>query len=316
MNEEGLPIIEITEPVSQSSEVDQGIPSYFPEPDLLPLNAFSLAERERRRRERDRILDMLEEEERLQKIREEHGEEEGWKENIRKRKEEAKAEYVRLIQAKDLQQKMARALVGGGAKFDTKNPTPNEQLPSTTLGTHATKKTVTFADDAISKDVGESGEGSSANQIDWGDITAGRLRSPHPVTLVSAANAEKTPMKTQVVERRVPGADAPILERIADSDDESFPPGPSSPEQGSEELHNDEGSCGCEQDSDEDGSSNGDSVDSDLDWDSVQHQREVALEYLSKRHTLGAAAAMALANCSDEGEESVNISVSLALLRL
>ncbi|KAG1762488.1 hypothetical protein EDD22DRAFT_891753 [Suillus occidentalis] len=70
LNEEGLPIIDITEPAVDLNEV------YYPaapfhEPDLIPESFLSASEREQRRRTRERILAMLEEEERSQLERDE-----------------------------------------------------------------------------------------------------------------------------------------------------------------------------------------------------------------------------------------------------
>lgn len=93
LNDEGLPIIDITEPVADISDIYSPAAS-FHEPDLIPESSLSALEREQRRRTRNRILDMLEEEERLQLGRGEAEERERRTENIHKQKEERKLKYV------------------------------------------------------------------------------------------------------------------------------------------------------------------------------------------------------------------------------
>lgn len=78
---------------------------------MVPFSLLPPDEKERRRRDRDRILDLLEEEERLQQVQEERDAEEERKEAIKKRKESAKAELDRLKTAHELQKKMGQALV-------------------------------------------------------------------------------------------------------------------------------------------------------------------------------------------------------------
>ncbi|KAG1820531.1 uncharacterized protein BJ212DRAFT_1340637, partial [Suillus subaureus] len=88
LNDEGLSIIDITESAADISDVYSPAAS-FHEPDLTPESSLSVLEREQRRRKRDHILDMFEEEERLQLERDETEEREKWIEDIHKRKEAA-----------------------------------------------------------------------------------------------------------------------------------------------------------------------------------------------------------------------------------
>lgn len=70
LNEEGLPIIDITEPAVDLNDVYYPV-APFHEPDLIPESSLSASEREQRRRTREHVLAMLEEEERLQLERDE-----------------------------------------------------------------------------------------------------------------------------------------------------------------------------------------------------------------------------------------------------
>ncbi|KAG6335212.1 hypothetical protein ID866_3883 [Astraeus odoratus] len=302
LNEEGLPIIDITEPIPPSSEM-QDVPSYFHESDLIPLHMLSPAERDRRRRERDRIFDLLEEEERLQQLREQREEEEKTREEVRKRKEEAKAEYERVQRQKELHRKMGKALLGAATDIKEKDggleETPVRRKDA------APRKNVTFAEMVDSgTTISGKGEAPSATQADWADVAVGRLRSSHRVPLISTVSADRYPMKMQVIERRGPNAAAQSSGHITDSDDES-PSSVDVPQQLSEALDDKEHDQ-FKQDtgSDRDESLEEEPLDDEFDWDSVQHQREIAFEYFTKRHVIGAQAARVMAAYNGEDDES------------
>lgn len=295
LSEEGLPIVEITEPVSPSSEAQSGLP-FTEVPDLVPLHVLPPSERERRRRECDRIFDILEEEERKQQLREELGETERRKEEMRRRKEAARMEYEHLKQAKELQKKMGRALVGstsGSSKTDVDSP---RQTAS------GSKKSVTFAETVASDMIATERQPS---QVDFGDITAGRLRSSHRIPPVSAARADKHVMKVQVVERRGENTSGPTLERLADSDDESptLSEHPSSQRCATELRNIKQLDPSTDDTSSDEAQSAEETLDENFDWDSAQHQREVALEYFAKRHVIGTEAVRALATDNDDEDE-------------
>ena len=84
---------------------------HFDDPDLLPTWALSPAEQARRRAERERILDLLEEEERLQERKDAEDAREQLQKEMEKRKEAAKTEVENLKRARELQKKMGRALI-------------------------------------------------------------------------------------------------------------------------------------------------------------------------------------------------------------
>lgn len=293
MNDDGDPIIEISEPVSETPEAS----AYLHEPDLVPIHSLSPAERERRRRERDRILDILEEEERLLQFKERREKEEKRKEDMRRRMEEAKSESERLLQAKMLQKKMGKALLEAVEEAGENQASENSttQKPS--------KKNVTFSEPVILEPIASAKEEvTSSGQADWGDIVLGRLRSSPRVPLVSTASADKYPMKVQVVERRRPNASTPTSENVADSDDEF----PISPVEQSEKLGSEEDHILSRQDTDSiEGETPAEPLDEDFDFDAAQHQRDVAFEYFTKRHAIGQETARVMETCHDSEKESV-----------
>ncbi|KAI6022744.1 hypothetical protein EDC04DRAFT_2728083 [Pisolithus marmoratus] len=295
LNDEGLPVVEITEPVPPSAEVQDGLP-FTQEPDLIPLHVLPPSERERRRRERDRIFDILEEEERSLQLREELRDTERRKEEMQRRKETARMEYEHLIQAKELQKKMGKALVESHSGSSKADP---DSLRRNASGSN---KSVTFAE-TVASDLMPTERQPS--QVDWGDITAGRLRSPHRVPLVSATGTDKHVMKLQVVERRDANTSGPTLECVADSDDES----PTLSEHSSSRQWTTK-LCDIKQYNPSTNDTSGEeaqpaeeTLDEDFDWDSTQHQREVALEYFAKRHAIAAETVRVLATGNDDKEE-------------
>ncbi|KAF9246444.1 hypothetical protein BU15DRAFT_70532 [Melanogaster broomeanus] len=289
LNEEGLPIIDISEPT------------------IVPAALLPPSEMERRRRERDRILDLLEEEEQLQQLQQERDAEEERKEAIRKRKELTKAELERLNTAKELQKKMGKALIQNVTEATEKeeNSKKEEAVSKHQTTSSAPKKSVAFADAPVAEDE-EREKKSSKLQVDWSDISAGRLRSSGHRSLLSPADAAKYPMKMNVVERRPTGAlTRPIVQNCADSDDESPLPSEHSslrmenvaPDEEEEDTMFEQISSSNDESSDEE------PMEEEFDWDSAQHHREIALEYYQKRHAIGAETAKAMAAHSHDEDE-------------
>ena len=264
-------------------------------------------EKERRRRERDRILDLLEEEERLQQLQEERDAEEGRKEAIRKRKESAKAELDRLKAAQELQKKMGQALVrhaeGRGEDGQEEDARVKPQVTSP-----VTKKSVSFAD-APAVEANERDQQTSIRQPDWGDVTPGRLRARNRIPVVSKAEAQKYPMKMHVVERHPTAAPVPPFHNDADSDDESTSStGNPSPHTGNdspeEEARSSSGDSANDLSDDE-------PLEEEFDYDSAQHHREIALEYHKKRRAIGADTAKVMgAHTLDDYEQHEVVSHS------
>ncbi|KAG2349534.1 hypothetical protein BDR05DRAFT_994557 [Suillus weaverae] len=282
LNDEGLPIIDITEPAADISDVHSPAAS-FHEPDLTPESYLSASEREQRRRTRDHILATLEEEERLQLERDEAEEREKRTEDVRKRKEAAKADVERLRAAKEIQKKMGKALLKNLAEAREKEERELKNLiekePSKSESSKP-KKTVTFANPS-------SPDESSATR--------------ESQTTGSSIDLGRHPMKMHVVERH-PASYQPSseLQPEGDSDDEPLSMTSSTPDE--DEVGNIPHES-YTSDSDDDDESDEGLLEEEFDWDSAQHHREVALEYYKKRHAIGAEAAQAMTSHTHDDEE-------------
>ncbi|KAF9227833.1 hypothetical protein BS17DRAFT_774383 [Gyrodon lividus] len=304
LNEEGLPIVDISEPISQDPKTS-ATSTTAPEPDFIPIPLLPLTERERRRRERDRVLSLLEEEERLQQLQDERDAEQERKEAMRKRKESVKAELEQLKAAKELQKKMGKALIRNitEAREKEENVIKEEAISKLQPASSTPKKSVTFAD-APDDDREKK---SSKHQVDWGDVATGRLRSSGRIPILGTAEIETYPMKMHVVERLPKATPPPIFQNSADSDDESPVPSEHSsprmenatPDEDEEDPRFEQVSSSNEESSDEE------PLEEEFNWDSAQHHREIALEYYKKRHAIGAETAKTMATRShdDEHEE-------------
>ncbi|KAG2157456.1 hypothetical protein DEU56DRAFT_21229 [Suillus clintonianus] len=301
LNDEGLPIIDITEPAMDTTDVHSPA-APFHEPDLIPESSLSASEREQRRRKRDDILAKLEEEERLQLERDEEEEKEKRMEDIRKRKEAAKAEMERLRAAKEMQKKMGKALLRNLAEAREKEERELKDLiekESPKSESSKPKKTVTFANPSSPDESSATGESQTAgSSINWGDISPARLRSSDRVPLRTRANTEHHPMKMNVVERHPASYQPSEIQPEGDSDDE--------PLSTTSETHDEAGNIPNESytsSSDDDDESDEGLLEEEYDWDSAQHHREVALEYYKKRHAIGAEAAQAMTSHTHNDEE-------------
>lgn len=281
LNDEGLPIIDITEPAADISDIDSPAAS-FHEPDLIPESSLSPSEREQRRRTRDHILAMLEEEEQSQLERDEAEEREKRMEDIRKRKEAAKAEMEQLRAAKEMQKKMGKALLKNLAEAREKEERKLKDLiekePPKSESSKP-KKTVTFANPSSPDESSATRESqTTGSSIDWG----------------------RHPMKMHVVERHPASYQSSSeLQPEGDSDDEPFSTTSSTPDE-VENMPYESYTSGS--DDDDDKSDEG-LLEEEFDWDSAQHQREVALEYYKKRHAIGAEAARAMTSHTHDDEE-------------
>jgi hypothetical protein len=261
---------------------------------LLPVWTLSPAEKARRKAERERILDLLEEEERIQEQQDARAARERYQRELEKRKEAAKTEMENLKRARELQKKMGRALIRSVVESRDK-----EEKEKAALAEHdrlvadnkapRTKKSVSFADD-----IDENGRIKSPQPekaVDWGDVV--------PATLRSNGNRQhpKQPMKLHVVERHPRGLGQTASQYMPDSDDDSdldssvdVPEDPDSDNgflsdrQSRQPNQCDEDFIVDEQISDWEGE----------DFDYAQHQREIALAYYEKRQSVAAQAASAM----------------------
>jgi hypothetical protein len=278
VNEEGLPIIDITEPLATPAERGNGDVLLAEEDRLTPISSYPPSVRERWRNERDRILDLLEDEENREQLREKQVTEEQRQEILRKRKEAAAQEKEKLKTSKEMQKKLGKALLRGMAETRAKGEDDSQKLPKD-QEEEKTKKTVAFAD--LPDSAGDATEQSRPEtKVDWGDVTPARLRSTPGPSLLSS---QKLPSKFNVVERHPAGQTITLPAPIAnehDSDDESDPG--SVDEQHQSLVEND----------------NLVLEDEDVDFDFPQHQREIALQYHGARTKMGEVASAAMMNHS------------------
>ncbi|KAK0228822.1 hypothetical protein IW262DRAFT_1353240 [Armillaria fumosa] len=285
LNEEGLPIIDINEP---DLEVGSSSNMHSAEPDLIPLSSLSPGELEVRRRERDRILDMLEtEEETLERKTNEVATERrrGALQNMKEASREGAKDFS---QTREMQKKMGKALLRNMAMAREEEEKEKAEREAEDLNKEKAKakkgpqKTVTFAESEKDEE-----EEEAEPMHEWGDVAQGRLSSARRPTLLSKSNDSTLPMKMSVIER-APGQSNPPPEppqSLADSDDESEPP----PSEGSS--------------SSDDPSDGDEEVEEGFDMDCAQHQREIALEYHKKRQTIGRDVSLAMRSHTHEEDE-------------
>ena len=296
LNEEGLPIIEISEPMEKVPEPASGASSgTVPIEDaddssFVPMYRLPPAERTRNRAHMDRILDMLEEEERIESERHRAHDREQRREELEQLRANAKANLGQAKAAKEMQKKMGKALLKNLA--DTREKEEKEKARQ-------------------EREDLEREEARKARKprkcVSWAELPKQErlsARSPDHDDSVHGLPS-KLPMRTQVVERfpaRSGASSPPPPVPAADSDDESDPPSPvpsdsdasgefrsaGVPFSTPERAESDEGS------EDEDEPVESDGSEDEFDIDAVQHQREIALAYFEKRNTIGADAARAL----------------------
>lgn len=325
LNEEGLPIIDISEPLG-SDDTRGSRNSLADEDVLVPLVLLSPSERDQRRLGRDRILDLLEEEERQEQKRSEELASEQRREALQKRKEAAKGEMDKLKAAKEMQKKMGKALLRNMSEAREREDKAQKEIIIQAQETEEQrrmlkpKKSVTFAEPPEESDGGsDMGNHSKMRghtvNLDWGDVEPARLRATNRPTLVTKTPVERHPMKMVVVER-IPGSgpdpEEPAIDE-RDSDDESTPgsPVPADSDEGDiihsdGEDHDSNYEEVCLSDTDEDVCEEP-VLEDEVDLAFTQHQREIALEYHSKRGTIGKATSKAMTSHSHtEGEDNWN----------
>ncbi len=261
------------------------------EPDFIPLSSLSPGELEVRKRERDRILDMLETEEESLERKTKEVATERRREALQNMKEVSREGVKDFAQTREMQKKMGKALLRNMAEAREKEAKEKVEREAEDLKKEKAKakkgpqKTVTFAEPEKEEDEEEAAEPMHK----WGDVAQGRLTSAKRPTLLSKLNDSTLPMKMSVVER-APGQSNPPPEPpqiLADSDDESEPP-----------LS--EGGSSSDNPSDGD-----EEVEEGFDMDYALHQREIALEYHKKRQTIGRDVSLAMRSHTHEEDEDV-----------
>ncbi|KAF9532173.1 hypothetical protein CPB83DRAFT_874093 [Crepidotus variabilis] len=289
VNEEGLPIIEITEPADPTdlrTNVSKPIPVVV-EP-LIPLDTLPEDTRAKLRAKRDRILDLLEEEEKQNLLADKRREVQQIMEGARGNREISTKDKERNREAKELQKKMGRALLQdiSKAKEQERQDQEVQRLRDEELdrdkkrSPSMKKKTVAFVE--FAEHIDEIGSASEASTSDALANVSESKKLKRP-TRMSQALLDRHPMKQNVVER-VPGLQPMIArailptDNVPDSDDESDPDTAPDSETETEEDEPFE--------------------TDDLDFDFAQHQREIALEYYHQRGIVGQDAARAMANHS------------------
>ncbi|KAF9014073.1 hypothetical protein BDQ17DRAFT_1320729 [Cyathus striatus] len=282
LNEEGLPIIDISEPAETSNIIGTGNTLISDENPLIPLTQLNTNTRQRLRQQRDYILNILEEEEHEEQLKEAQRERAEIEKSLGKRREAAANEKKNLEAAKELQKKIGKALF----RDETKKYTEKEAD-----GVYDKKKSVAFADDTKHKE-----------QLDWGDVTPARLRPASRPTLLQGP-ADTHIMKMNVVERAPAqpshSNDKIILNEEQDSDDESEP------------ASEDEGPIHEPPESDDEVEGDVELDEDGVDFDFARHQREVAMEYYKRRSNMGEAATAAmLSHSHDEDGEVVPTGIS------
>lgn len=298
-NEEGLPIVEITEPMEKVPEPASGASSSpvldTEETGFVPMYRLPPAERVQSRVQMGRILDMLEEEERIEEERHQARDREQRREELEQRRANAKAELERTKTAKEMQKKMGKALLKNMADAREREAMDKARQEREDLEKEEARKSR-----------------KPRKCVSWAELP--KLEKSDDDAAVPNLPG-KLPMRPYVVERfpARSGASSPPPPPVGDSDDESEPPSsvpsdsdtPSGiPSDGipfpTPEHDQSDGS----EDEDEPLESHG--SEDGFDIDSMQHQREIALAYFEKRNTIGADAARAMSAHSHDlgGDEN------------
>jgi hypothetical protein len=295
ISEEGLPIVEISElvdPTDLRTSISRPTPVSV-EP-LIPLASLSDEARTRLRVKRNQVLDLLEDEEKQEKISRKHREAEERETTTRKKKEEVVKDVERLKEVREIQKKMGRALLLNVSKAREKERQEKEEQKlrdeeaekDRKRSPAVKKKCVAFAEHTELIEVPEA-DVDSAN-VDWGDVTPGRLMQRKRPTLLSQALLDMHPMKMNVVERQpagqaISGTISQSTEGVDSDDDSDLELGSDSTESEEEPtLETDE-----------------------VDFETAQHQREVVLEYYTKRNNIGREAAQTMVDTPHDIESNV-----------
>ena len=318
LNEEGLPIIDIVEPVptnNGTSPLAAASTAYGEfDRDVIPLWALSAVEKARRRAERERLFDLLEEEERVQEAKEEEEDRERFKVELEKRKQAAEAEMDALKKAREMQKKMGKALLRNLAvardreEQDKRDLEEREKQAREERKKLKPRKSVTFADLPPDHEYQPANSVPMPPPFDWGDVAPAKLQTGGKTSVLTKDQMDKGPVRMKVIER-VPGTPrgpkSPPPRTQPDSDDESEPssPVPADSDEGEIILPDRSDSDDYPpQHDDSDVSDYGIPEDNEpVEWDDegydfARHQREIALAYYEKRATVGAEALAAMRN--------------------
>ena len=268
---------------------------------FVPIYRLPPAERARNRAQMDRILDILEEEERIEEVRNQARDREQRQEELERRKANAKAELDRLKAAKEMQKKMGKALLKNMADVRDKEEKEKARQEMEDLEREEARRSRKPRKSVSWAELPKQDKSFTRSDGDGDDAWARDGAKP----------PGKLPMRPNVVERvptRSGASSPPPPVPMGDSDDESDPPSPDSDSgkgisSGGVPLPHPEHAMddGSE---DEDELVDGQGSDDGFDIDAMQHQREIALAYFEKRNAIGADAARVMsANSHDRGGE-------------
>ena len=309
VNEEGLPIIEVTEPLDDTDISTVSNPTPFAEElEFVPLPALPVEEREKRRIEQEKLLDMLEQEE--------MEEEKSIEPSLKAEPFKQETDVENLKAAREMQKKMGKALLRNMAEAREKEEIAKKERLFRDSAVDDQRKTLKPKKSVSFADLPDGGRGEPKDRtkireieamLDWGDVAPGRLRSPRRSTLMTKAEMDKQPMKLEVVERLL-GIPSATEQRqpthvLADSDDES---NPSPPTNSDEETIPGVGvSVSRHSDEDEE-----EEEEEEFDLDTARHHREIALDYYNKRNVIGKDAAAMMSHShrpdTDDWDQPVN----------
>lgn len=261
---------------------------------LLPLASLTDEARVRLRARRDKILHQLEEEEKLADLAQRRREIEEREVFLHQIKEEAAKERERLKEARELQKKMGRALLLNVSKAREKERQEETALrlrdeeadKDRKRSPPIKKKMVAFAEHTEQIETNPD----SSSSTDWGDVIPGQLIQRKRPTLLSQALLDKHPMKLNVVER-MPSRRTSHPTRPADFDDDSD--NDSEPRDAPDSSDNEEDEPSLEMD--------------DIDFNTAQHEREVALQYYTMRTSIEKEAAQTLVPAQSDSHVSTEV---------
>ncbi|CAE6436295.1 unnamed protein product [Rhizoctonia solani] len=309
LNEEGLPIMEIIEPVANTNESSVAQPSSMDitsssmsmlgQAPLSPLPnwALSLAALAARRRERDRILDMLEREEEAEYARAAAATHEPTNRNSEAVSQPVPATPLHALdqafRSPDPNSSFPSGPSASSSNEESPRPSGDFVAPASQgdLATRKPKKqkSVSFVDPPSNYQDGRSY--SPKPELDWGDVIPVRLDSRKP-----GLTKGHGVMKDLVVERPRSQSSA-VANRVVDSDDEDEDEEPNEvhdvPEDEDSETEVPKEALGQletsddESDVDREETAQGVDVD-DTDFDEAMLQREIALAYYARRNQMGA----------------------------
>lgn len=288
---------------------------------------LSEQEKLRLREEENRMLDLLEEEE--ERLENAEQERELAEESARRLAEE-KAEKERKLAAREMQKKLGKALLRNiteqreqeekkqkeqeereARKANDENPAQKSSSVN-----RKPKKSVSFAD----LPEGGEKERKSKPPLSWGDVSIASLKAGLPRAKLKTDVLSKQPMKLDVIER-IPGKPLQPTPQEQDSDDESNPEEDEEVQdfEYSEEEDIDDVTPpldGYFDDSDVSSRADDDSDSEGFDISQAGLQREIALEYIRLRGSVGSDAHQAMTAHSHEGENEWNQPVSPFICRV